>query len=62
LIDPLIVIKKFLQLLQEKLGDAPTRAEDSRPDRNGQHSLDDNHQRPLTSDVQAARNNMADGH
>jgi len=48
--------------LQEKLGDTPTGAEDSRPDRNGQHSLDDNHQRPLASDVQAAENNTGEGH
>jgi len=48
--------------LQEKLGDTPTGAEDSRTDRNGQHSLDDNHQRPLASDVQAAENNTGEGH
>jgi len=46
--------------LQENLGDTPTGAEDSRPDRNGEHSLDDNHQRPLAPDVQAAQNNTAE--
>lgn len=41
--------------LKEKLGEVPRGADDPRVDRNGQHSGDDSHQRPLDSDVHAGQ-------
>ncbi|KAJ6845913.1 bZIP transcription factor 68-like [Iris pallida] len=46
--------------LKEKLGDAPRGADDPRFDINGQHSGDDNHQRPLDSGVQTGQTDPAE--